>query len=108
MTLFYNCSYLNEDDLTEDVIIDGFVTYEANVKSIIDTNCISCHNSPPLNGVPMPLTTYTDVKDAVENRNLIGRISATDASLMPLNGDRLQQDVIDIIIEWEEEGLLEN
>lgn len=106
---FYNCSYVNEDDLTEDIIIEDVVNYEANIKVIIDTNCIICHNNPPESGAPMPLTTYTNVKDAVENRGLINRISSTDLGFsMPFGGPRLPQNLIDLIILWEEEGLIEN
>jgi len=105
---FTNCSYNSEDDLTE-AIIEEFVTYEDNIKSIIDTNCISCHSSPPTNGAPISLVTYDDVKNAVENRNLIGRISTTDAGfVMPFGGPRLPQNLIDLVVQWEEEGLLEN
>ncbi|BAO75741.1 hypothetical protein WPG_1511 [Winogradskyella sp. PG-2] len=74
----------------------------------MDTNCISCHNSPPINGAPMSLTTFSDVKNSVENRNLIERISANDASVMPAGGPRLPQNLIDLVIQWETEGLEEN
>jgi hypothetical protein len=84
------------------------VNYEDNIKTIIDANCISCHSNPPVNGAPMALTTYLNVTDAIENRNLIGRISATDASNMPLGAPRLPQNLIDIIVQWEQEGLIEN
>ena len=107
LNVFYSCSYNSEDDLTEDIIVD-VINYEDNIKSIIDNNCIGCHNNPPINGAPMPLTTYNNVKQAVENRNLIGRISATDASLMPAGGQRLPQNLIDLVIQWEQEGLIEN
>ncbi|WP_400076056.1 hypothetical protein [Winogradskyella sp. R77965] len=107
LTAFYSCSYVNEDDLTEDIMVDD-VTYEDNIKTIIDSNCISCHSNPPTNGAPMALTTYDNVRDAVENRNLIGRISATDASVMPAGGQRLPQSIIDLVIQWEAEGLIEN
>ncbi|MTE26161.1 hypothetical protein [Winogradskyella ouciana] len=107
--LILSCSYNSEDDLTEEVVIEDFVTYENNIKSIIDNNCISCHSEPPVNGAPMSLTTYLDVKDAVENRDLIERISSTDQGfLMPFGGPRLPQNLIDLVIQWEEEGLLEN
>ncbi|MBC2843708.1 hypothetical protein [Winogradskyella flava] len=108
VTLFFSCSYNSEDDLSEEIIIDDFVTYDANIKSIIDNNCINCHNNPPVNGAPMPLITFDNVKQAVENRNLIGRISATDGSVMPAGGPRLPQNLIDLVIQWEQEGLLEN
>ncbi len=104
-----NCSYNSEDDLTEDVIIEEFVTYQDNIKSVIDTNCIFCHSNPPVNGAPMSLITYNDVKNAVENRGLIDRISSTDAGfVMPFGGPRLPQNLIDLVIQWEQEGLLEN
>ncbi|WP_299120833.1 hypothetical protein [uncultured Winogradskyella sp.] len=103
----YSCSYNSEDDLTDDIIVN-VVTYEDNIKTIIDNNCIFCHSNPPTNGAPMSLTTYLDVKDAVENRNLIGRISATDASVMPAGGQRLPQSIIDLVIQWQAEGLIEN
>ena len=108
LAFVFNCSTVNEDDLTEDVIIEDLVTYEANIKSIIDSNCIICHNNPPVNGAPNSLITFDDVRDAVENRNLIDRISATDGSVMPLGGPRLPQNLIDLVIQWEEDGLLED
>jgi hypothetical protein len=107
-TLFC-CSYSSEDDLTEDIIIEDFVNYEDNIKSIIDNNCINCHSNPPINGAPMSLITYNDVKNAVENRGLISRVSSTDAAFgMPFGGPRLPQNLIDLVILWEQEGLIEN
>ena len=107
--LISSCSYNSEDDLTEDIIIEDFVTYNDNIKPIIDTNCIFCHNNPPVNGAPMSLTTFEDVRNAVENRDLIERISTTDISeVMPLGGPRLPQNLIDLVIQWEQEGLQEN
>tara|TARA_R100001369_G_scaffold27484_4_gene49553 strand:- start:10838 stop:11167 length:330 start_codon:yes stop_codon:yes gene_type:complete len=109
VSLFYSCSYSNEDDLTEVILIDDIVTYDANIKTIIDNNCISCHNNPPVNGAPMSLTTHSNVIEAIENRNLIGRVSSTDVGFgMPFGGPRLPQNLIDLIIQWEQEGLLEN
>ena len=109
ITAFYSCSYVNEDDLTEVIIVDGLVTYTANIKTIIDNNCISCHSSPPVNGAPMALVTYTDVIAAIENRDVIERISSNDLGfVMPSGGPRLPQNLIDLIIQWQQEGLLEN
>ena len=106
---FVGCSYNSEDDLTEEIIIEDFVTYDDNIKPIIDSNCIFCHNNPPVNGAPNSLVTFDNVRDAVENRDLIERISTTDLSeVMPFGGPRLPQNLIDLIIRWEEEGLQEN
>ena len=108
--LLFNCSYHNEDDLVDDdPVVEEFVTYEGQVKSIIDTNCIACHSNPPVNGAPIPLTTFTEVKNAVENNGLISRISSDDLGfVMPFGGPRLPQNLIDLVIAWEEDGLLEN
>jgi len=106
--LFVGCTSVSEDDLIDATPIPETVTYVADVKPIIDNNCIICHSNPPQNGAPMPLVTYENVKNAVENRNLIGRISSNDpAFLMPFGGPRLPQDLIDIIIQWNEGGLIE-
>lgn len=103
----FSCTNVSEDDLIDATPLPVKVTYIDNVKSIIDNNCISCHNNPPTNGAPMSLLLYDNVKDAIKNRNLIGRISGTSGALMPQGGQKLPQNVIDIIIQWETDGLLE-
>ena len=85
------------------------ITYNQNVKSIIDNNCISCHAATPRNGTSLSLVTYVQVKDAMENRGLLNRISLNEgnSSLMPQGGPRLPQATIDIIAKWQKDGLLE-
>lgn len=106
-----SCTNDSEDDLTEPVILNQNepVTFN-NVSSIFQNNCISCHSNPPVNGAPMSLINYNDIKDAVENRNLIDRISrqTSENGAMPLGGPRLPQNLIDLVILWQEDGLLEN
>ncbi|WP_299225225.1 hypothetical protein [uncultured Psychroserpens sp.] len=109
ISLFFNCSYVSEDDVVEEIIIEGDLTYDNTIKTIIDNNCITCHNNPPVNDAPMSLLTYSDVSDAVENRGLIERISSDDLGfVMPFGGPKLPQNLIDLIIQWEAEGLIEN
>ena len=78
------------------------ITYSENIKSIIDNNCIICHASTPVNGAPMSLTTYENVKEAVLNRGLLDRISRAEGTsgAMPFGGPRLPQNSIDAINEW--------
>lgn len=85
------------------------VTYTENVKSIIDNNCIFCHGTTPTNGAPMSLATFEDVKEAVLNRDLLNRISRPEGSsgAMPLGGPRLSQSNINIINQWNLNGLQE-
>lgn len=102
------CENDSEDDLVDTTPPVTLVTYESDVKSIIDTNCIACHNDPPVNFAPMPLLNFTQVKEAVDNRGLLDRVSSEDISfLMPAGGPRLPQATIDVILQWNTDGLLE-
>ena len=105
---FLTVSCLNDStsDLTEPIAI-GNVTYTSRVKAIIDNNCITCHANVPVNGAPMPLTTYDNVKTAIENRGLLDRISRQNGQpgLMPNGGPRMPQTNIDLIVRWNTEGL---
>jgi len=84
------------------------VTYQ-QVKPIIDNACLNCHSNPPQNAAPMPLVSYQNVRDAVLNRNLINRISLPEnnGAIMPPGGPRLPQASIDLMVEWVNDGLLE-
>lgn len=87
----------------------GSITYNKDVKSIIDNNCIVCHGAVPQNGAPISLVTYDQVRDAVLKRSLIIRISLENGNnvLMPKGGPRLPQETIDIVKKWEKDGLFE-
>ena len=106
-----SCTTSTYDDIQE--IMDEepieTVTFQ-EVAFIIQDNCSACHSDPPQNGAPMPLTSYLEVKNAVENLGLIDRISRNDgeSGLMPLGGPRLPQQQIDLIVQWNTDGLLEN
>lgn len=100
------------NDSTDDLVSfnpNQEVKYSTSIKNIIDNNCLQCHGTTPSFGAPMSLTTYEEVKDAVLNRGLINRISRAEGSTgaMPLGGQRLPQVTIDLISQWEDEGLAE-
>ena len=80
--------------------------YEDDIKGVISNNCLSCHTNPPVNNAPMSLETYTDVKNAVENRSLLSRIN-NSANPMPPNG-LLPSATRQIIEDWIDQGLPEN
>jgi hypothetical protein len=105
------CSNNTIDDLEPigDENPPNLVTFQ-DVRSTFDNICTACHSNPPQNGAPMPLVTYENVKAAVLNRGLLDRISRSEGAqgLMPLGGPRLPQSVIDLIFQWNEDGLLEN
>jgi uncharacterized membrane protein len=108
-SILVSCTNDNPTTLMDDVPVTGLTTYNQNVKSIIDNNCIVCHATVPKNGAPMSLVTYDQVKEAVLNRGLLTRISLENgnSSLMPNGGPRMPQATIDMIIKWEKDGLLE-
>ena len=99
--IFSSCENDSESDLYSNSN-NTELTYTTTIKAIITENCIMCHSQPPQNGAPMPLTTYSFLKDAVENRGLIDRISRPQGAegMMPFGGTRLPQQKIDQIIAW--------
>ena len=105
---FISCSNDSENDLIE-LPVQQKVTYTNYVKAVIDTNCIICHGATPSNGAPMSLDTYINVKEAVENRGLLDRISREQGAqgMMPSGGTRLPQSTIDEIKKWQTDGLLQ-
>lgn len=103
----FGCTNDSASDLIEDSNFDE-ITYTNTVKNIIDNNCIVCHAATPVSGAPMPLVTYANVKNAVQNRGLLNRISRAqgEAGLMPIT-TRLPQATIDKIASWAQNGFQE-
>lgn len=108
--LLYGCTARTMDDVMEPIEeAPELVTFQ-DVEFVFTTVCQACHSNPPQNGAPMPLVTYEDVRDAILDRSLIDRISREEgeSGAMPLGGPRLPQPTIDLIVQWNEDGLLEN
>jgi hypothetical protein len=102
------CSNNSEDDLTIPVT-NSTTKYTQNIKPIIDNNCVACHGAIPSAGAQTSLVTYNQVKESVLNYGLIDRISRSQGAsgLMPYQGTRLPQATIDLIADWNIDGLLE-
>ncbi|RZS93489.1 hypothetical protein [Aquimarina brevivitae] len=97
-------------EIDPDPIPGKTTTYVADVKAIIDANCIECHSNPPTQSAPMSLVTYEDVKDAEVNGELYPRMftsSFTRVMPPPEEGGRLPDATIKIIEDWIADGLLE-
>jgi uncharacterized membrane protein len=110
-TIFVSCSNEDSETLTETTTPStAVVTYNQNVKSIIDNNCIVCHAAVPRNGASNSLVTFTQVREAILNRGLLNRISLPNGNglLMPQGGPRMPQATIDLVSKWQQDGLLEN
>lgn len=103
-----SCESHTYEDIEDTTVIVDTVTYNGNAKAIIDANCISCHADGGSASF-RPLTTYAEVKDAVQNAGLLNRIQLQNGEdgIMPQTG-RMPQGNIDIILQWDADGLLEN
>jgi len=110
--LFLNCTTDSQEDLLEPVDMnpEETVNYTNDIQSIMANNCTFCHSNPPVNGATTSLVNYTQVAESVNNNGLINRISKQvgEAGAMPLGGPRLPQNLIDLIVQWQADGLLEN
>jgi len=103
LLMFFSVSCSSDSD--DDDIIDPptTITYTNTIRGIVSGNCNSCHGSTPTNGAPMSLTTYDNVKESVQNRNLITRI---ENGTMPPNGN-LSAAQIQSFKTWQSEGFVE-
>lgn len=99
-----SCSNNSEDDLTDIPDTDA-VTYTANIKTLIDDNCVGCHGNPLANGAPFPMTNYDELVEAAKNKNIIGRMSST-SNPMPPSGT-LPSSTVDLVKKWIEDGFPE-
>lgn len=113
VTLLFNCSgdgddpsVPNSNNPDPNPNNSTSITYNSHIKSIMSGNCTSCHGNPTTNSAPMSLTTYSEVKNAVENRGLIERINDTN-NPMP-KGGLMSQANRDLIQQWKDQGFLEN
>ena len=102
--VFLNSCSSNSDDDPGTNPPDNDITYSKNVKSIIDSRCISCHSNPPTNNAPMPLVTYQNVRSAVTGRDLIGSV---ESGAMPPSGSDLTNAQIQILKDWQDGGFKE-
>ncbi|NQX82623.1 MAG: hypothetical protein HRT66_11610 [Flavobacteriaceae bacterium] len=109
---FFACSEKeNNEDLAPKEVVDDQgegedtkTKYSSPIKSIISNNCLSCHsgNSPKAN---LDLSNYSNLKDAIENGNLLERINA-ETNFMPPN-NKLSTSNRELISKWKDDGYLE-
>ena len=106
--LLASCSSDSDDPDPDNNNMNGNtdITYVGNIRGIITANCTGCHGDPPTQGAPMSLTTYNDVRGAVETRNLLARINST-TNPMPPTG-QMQSDIRQLIEDWVDLGMPEN
>lgn len=107
-----SCSSGGDDAPTPPVVVTpptgggGTVTkptYTANIKSIIDGNCVSCH-SPAGQNSGVPLQTYAQVSGKSSGIKIRIEKPAGDPLVMP-KGGKLSQANIDLINKWIANGM---
>jgi len=101
-----SCTSDSESDLIPEEPQSGeFVSFEADIESIINTACMPCHGNPTTNGAPQSLTSLEEVRLSVLDRDLIGRIN-NEAAPMPVSG-LLPVATRELIQQWVDDGFRE-
>jgi len=94
-----------ESSTTQDISADvDNPTYNANVASVMTAKCTGCHAG----GSQYPnLETFTEVKEAAQNGNLLCRLGASCGNIMP-QGGALPTATITMINTWATNNFPEN
>ncbi|MBL3550480.1 hypothetical protein JML65_23185 [Chryseobacterium sp. KMC2] len=98
-----SCDSRTYEEISDNTPITLPVKYTADVKPIIDNNCIGCHSA----GSFKPLVTYDQAKNNIDG--ILDRIQRPngDPEKMPKGGS-LSATQINIFIKWKADGLTEN
>ncbi|KAA2224718.1 hypothetical protein FW780_11085 [Chryseobacterium sediminis] len=97
------CDSRTYEEISDNTPITVPVKYTADVKPIVDNNCIGCHSA----GSFKPFVTYDQVKNNIDG--ILDRIQRPngDPEKMPQGGS-LSATQINIFIKWKADGLNEN
>lgn len=106
LSALISCETKTFEDISENTPIPEMVTYNKDVKTIIQNNCVVCHSATGSNPY-FPLTDYTAAKNAIDN--ILDRIQRANGDPLKMpQGGTLSPDHINIIKKWKADGLLEN
>jgi cytochrome c-type biogenesis protein CcmH/NrfF len=102
--LFSACSY-NESPLCE----TQNPSYQECIEPIFLQYCVQCHNQQIPSG-NLSLATYNEISEAVNNGDVIDRIlrDSSDPLVMPLGAPKLTENQIQLIVNWNANGTLNN
>jgi len=104
MATLFGCTKAIIDE-SETNPIDRIIKYNPDIQGIMFNHCITCHGGAAPSG-GFTLSSYDDVRNYIENGNLISRINDAD-NPMPPSG-LLTQENRQIIEKWVADGFLEN
>ena len=101
-----SCTKENEATILGDGIFcaDSLVSYQNNIKPILQNNCYECHSTAVAqNGII--LDTYAGVTDAITNGFVLPQINHVNgAAKMPFGRAKLSDCIIATIEKWVAEG----
>ena len=106
---FSSCYYDVEENLYPGGCdTSGVVSYNLNVKPIIEQHCTVCHSqaAAPTSGSGIVLDNYDDLKAFADAGILMGAIEWTSGKDMPKGGQKLDQCTISSIQKWIQTGYL--
>ncbi len=119
LSVYTSCYYDNVEELDPNfgqTTCDtaGTISFSLQVKPIMESYCgtsgsnaAACHGSSGSSGIP--LVTYSDVSDAVDNDNLLGSIKhLSGVSAMPKGGGKLDDCRIAKVEKWINQGKQNN
>lgn len=94
-----------EQENQEEEDQSNLVTYENRAMLILDNACVECHNSvTPTAGIR--LDNFSFARDVAESGRMIARMTDQN-NPMPPSGN-LPDSIIEDIMQWIDDGLLEN
>ncbi|RTZ49943.1 hypothetical protein EJ377_07380 [Chryseobacterium arthrosphaerae] len=102
MIILNSCDSRTYEEISDNTPIVLPVKYTADIKPIIDNNCIGCHST---DGFIKPLATYDQVKANIDG--ILDRIQRPngDPEKMPKGGS-LSATQINTFIKWKADGLV--
>lgn len=82
------------------------ITYDGNVKPIMEARCTPCHFPPK--GNKKPYNSYLAVKNDIDS--IIDRVNRnpTEKGFMPFKHPKLSDSTINVLVQWKKDGLKEN
>jgi len=98
--VFYNCHSTKKAAASVPRL-----TYEANVKTVIETNCAPCHIAGK--GNKKPYDNYANVKSDIDDILRRIQMNPDDRGFMPFKHPKLPDATIAIFKQWKDDGSME-
>lgn len=104
IAILWSCDSNTFDDISSGTVVTDSISYEGQVKTIIEARCTFCH-SPSGRASSVPFNNYEQVTRSIDRIVDLIQRPAGDPARMPPNGMPITE--INTIIEWRNKGLSE-